>query len=166
MTFKEINKGGLVYMLDRNTMTVTKGTVQAVSLPRYDVAGTTPSSLGMVMDVTIQADGNSGQYVVKDTAETVYANDGRLLITPNINNVLTELRYIKTQSEDVISSIDKHKDTVDKCSKLLEELDPVFKKDQATEKRFVELEQAISKLSDSNDKITEILTKLSTNGTT
>lgn len=165
MTFKEINKGSLVYMLDKSTMTVTKGNVQAVSLPRYDMNSTSPSSLGMVIDVTIQADGNSGQYVVKDTAETVYANDGCLLITPNINNVLTELRYIKAQSEDVISSVDKHKDTVDKCSKLLEELDPVFKKDQVTEKRFAEIEQAISKLSDSNDKITEILTKLSNNGT-
>lgn len=112
MTFKEINKGGLVYMLDRNAMSVTKGTVQAVSLPRYDMNSTATSSLGMVMDVTIQAEGNSGQYVVKDTAETVYANDGVLLITPNINNVLTEIRYIKTQSEDILNSVEKHKETV------------------------------------------------------
>lgn len=153
-------------MLDRNAMSVTKGTVQAVSLPRYDMNSTATSSLGMVMDVTIQAEGNSGQYVVKDTAETVYANDGVLLITPNINNVLTEIRYIKTQSEDILNSVEKHKETVQKCSKLLAELDPVFKKDQATEKRFAELEQAISKLSDSNDKLTEILTKLTANGTT
>lgn len=164
MLFKELKNGCLVYMLDKTNITVTKGNVQAVSLPRYDMNSANPSGFGTVIDVTIQADGKSGQYVVKDSAETVYANDGNLLITPNVNNILTELRSIKQQSEDVIKSVDKHKELVSKCAELLESLDPVFKKDQATEKRFLELEQAITKLSDSNDKITELLTKLTTNG--
>lgn len=156
-----------MYLFDRNTVTVKKGTATAVSLPHYNTQPNTNLGIGMVVDVTVAVDGNSGQYVVKDASETAYANNGTLLITPNIDNVLGEIRAIKAQSEEVLNSIDTHKDNVAKCDKLLADLDPVFKKEQASEQRFSKIEDAIMQLAknnaaqaESSKKIEELLTKL------
>jgi len=43
---------------------------------------------------------------------------------------------------------------------LLAELDPVFKREQSYELRFSKIEKALGKLADSNDKITDLLTKM------
>lgn len=140
MIFKDLKQGNTIYLFDRNTLDVTNGTVQSVSLPHYEAGNMT----GMVVDVVIKTQNGSGQYELKDSSETAYANNGMLLITPNIDNLLNEIKLVKVQSETVLNSIDQHKETVKKCEKLLTELDPVFKNEKKNDERLSNLEDVVN----------------------
>lgn len=140
MVFKDIKQGYPIYIFDRNDVTVKTGNVTSVSFPHVS----TKISTGMVVDVTIDINGASQQYEIKDTSECAYV--GTTMLSPNIDNILNEVRVLKTQSEEVIKSIDKHQATVDKCSALLTEFDPVFKEKQINEERLLRIEQSIDKL--------------------
>ena len=157
MTFKELKPGNEIFVLDKNEVDVKKGTVSLVSPPHVS---NQPGVLGMFVDITISADKYSGQYVVSENGVTAYASNNTILITTNLDNVLAELRGIKTNAESIVNSIDKYKDDVCRCDTLLAELDPEFKREQSYEQRFSKIEKALDKLADSNDKITDLLTQL------
>lgn len=114
---------------------------------------TTPN-MGMVVDVTVNNEGNSQQYEIKDTSECAYV--GTTMLSPNVENVLNEIKALKAQSEEVIKSVDKHKETVSRCATLLTEFDPVYKEKQANEER-------LSKIENSIDRLTTLIEKMSTN---
>jgi hypothetical protein len=140
MLFKDIKQGYPIYIFDRNSVTVKTGNATAVSFPHISNKVNT----GMVVDVTINIDGNSQQYEIKDTSECAYV--GTIMLSPNIDSVLNEIRGLKAQSEEVVKSIDKHQDTINKCSALLTEFDPIFKEKQVNEERLSRIEKSIDKL--------------------
>lgn len=150
MLFKDIKQGYPLYIFDRSDVSVKTGNVASVSFPHISAK---PNG-GMVVDVTINIEGNSQQYEIRDTSECAYV--GTTMLTPNVESVLNEVRMLKAQSEEVIKSIDKHKDNIVKCAALLSELDPVYKEKQANEKR-------LSRIEDSIDRLTTIIEKMSNN---
>ena len=153
MLFKDIKQGYPIYIFDRNSVTVKTGNVTAVSFPHLS----NKANAGMVVDVTITTEGTSQQYEIKDTSECAYV--GTTMLSPNIDSVLNEIRVLKAQSEEVVKSIDKHQDTINKCSALLTEFDPVFKEKQVNEERLSRIEKSIDKLTN----IIEGMTNLKSN---
>ena len=149
MQFKDVKPNDVIYILDRNNINIEKGNVVSVSFPHISGKPNTPT---MVVDVTITINGETKQYEIKDSAESVYV--GYTLFTPNIESVLTELRGLQKQSEDIVASIDKHKLNIDKCKELLSTIDPVFKKEQESEKRISQIETSIDKLNSLIEKLT------------
>lgn len=131
-------------------MSVKTANVTAVSFPHLS---NKPNG-GMVVDVTVNVEGNSQQYEIKDTSECAYV--GTTMLTPNIENVLNETRALKTQSEEIIKSVDKHQETISKCATLLTEFDPVYKEKQANDQR-------LSRIEDSIDRLTTIIEKMNSN---
>lgn len=150
MLFKDVKQGCPLYIFDRNSVSVKTGNITGVTFPHLS---NQPNG-GMVVDVTVNVDGNAQTYEIKDTSESAYV--GTTMLTPNVDSVLTEIRALKTQSEEIVRSVDKHEGIISKCSTLLSELDPVYKEKQLNEQRLSRLEESI-------DKLALIVEKMNTN---
>ncbi len=50
---------------------------------------------------------------------------------------------MKSASEQALSQVDKHKNTIDKCNALLEELNPAFAEKRAQDKRIEGIENEV-----------------------
>lgn len=140
MLFKDIKQGGQIYIFDRNDVSIRIGTVNTVSFPHIS----TQINGGLVIDIGVTIDGESYQYQVKDISEVAYV--GTTLISPNVDNVLNEVRALRQQSEEVIKSIGKHESIVDKCNSLLTDFDPQYKERQVNEQRLTNIEKSIERL--------------------
>lgn len=146
MLFKDIKTGYPVYFLDKNDTTFYQGKVVSVAVPRYD----TPQPFsqgqqnGLVVDVTIEANGTTKTYTIPETATVTYA--ANLILSTDKEGLLREVEAMKSASEQALSQVDKHKNTIDKCNALLEELNPAFAEKRAQDKRIEGIENEVKSL--------------------
>lgn len=142
MYFKDVKSGFMVHLFDRANLTYEEAKVtNAVS--HADVK---PGNYGKILvDLTIEtSDGKKNTYEVADSEQVAYA--GTLMIAVGKDCVLAELRNIKGQAEDAIKRVEQQKQTVARCSELLEQLDTAFKEKQENEQRFKTLEDKLDKV--------------------
>ena len=81
---------------------------------------------------------------MKDSSEIAYV--GTTIISPNIENILNEVKGVRQQSQDALNLMDKHKQIVEKCSTLLTEYDPQYKERKENEQRLSNIEKSIEEL--------------------
>ena len=141
MIFKDIKQGDAIYLFDRNDISVQTGKVTAVSGSH---AGKYNNTFEMVVDVTINVNENTQTYTFKDSNEVSY--NGQIMITPNRDNIIREVKQLKSQAEDVIKNIDKSKQTIEKCTSLISEFDPVYKERRENDARYSKLESEIASI--------------------
>lgn len=139
MMFKDIKQGDAIYLFDRNNISIQTGKVTAVN-PSH--AGKYNNTFDMVVDLTIDVDGTMQTYTFKDSNEVSYA--GQIMISPNIDSVLKEIKQTKNQSEDALKSVDKNREIVEKCTNLIAEFDPVYKERKENDQRYSKLENEIA----------------------
>ncbi len=114
MQFKDLKTDYPVYFIDKNDTTYYQGKVVSVAVPRYD----TPQPFsqgqqnGWVVDVTIEANGTTKTYTIPKTATITYA--ANLILSTEMEGMLHEVEAMKSASEQALSQVDKHKDTIDK----------------------------------------------------
>lgn len=146
MLFKDIKQGYPIYFLDKEDVKYYQGKVVSVAIPRYDnqpkAFGAQPT--GLVVDITIEANGATKTYTIPETATITYA--GLLVLSTDKDGILREVESIKTASEDALSQVERHKQVVTNCSQLLEELNPVFAEKRAQDKRIEGIENEVKNL--------------------
>nr|DAN22435.1 MAG TPA_asm: hypothetical protein [Bacteriophage sp.] len=59
-----------------------------------------------------------------------------------------EIEAMKNNAEQVIASVDKQKQILEKANTLLSELNPVYKEKKETDLRFSKIENSISEMKD------------------
>lgn len=143
MTFKELKQGYSIYVLDKDGMYVKTAKVMSVSAPHIDKKG---FELGanLVVDVVLDINGAVATYTFKEDTDTGYFSS--TVITVDKQNIVREVEAIKTQSEEVLSQVDMHKDRLQKCNTILAEFNPAIKEKQAIDERFVKLEGSIDQI--------------------
>lgn len=143
MTFKELKQGYSIYILDKDAMTVKQGKVISVSAPHLDKKSYEIGA-SLVVDVMLDIDGVAGTYTFKDDTEIGYAQ--QTVITTDKQNILREVEIIKSQSEDVLSQVDKHKERLSRCNNILAEYNPAIKERKEIDERFGKLENSMVEL--------------------
>lgn len=141
MIFKDIKQGDAIYLFDRNDISVQTGKVTAVSGSHAEKYNNT---FEMVVDITIDVDGKSQTYTFKDSNEVSYT--GQIMITPNRDNIIREVKQLKSQAEDILKSVEKSKVTIEKCSSLIADFDPVYKERKQNDERYSKLESEIASI--------------------
>lgn len=141
MIFKDVKQGDAIYLFDRNNISVQTGKVTAVTGSH---AGKYNNTFEMVVDITINVDENTQTYTFKDSNEVSY--NGQIMITPNRDSIIREVKQLKSQAEDVIKNIDKSKQTIEKCSTLIAEFDPIYKERKENDERYSKLETEIASI--------------------
>jgi len=59
-----------------------------------------------------------------------------------------EIEAMKNNAEQVLASVDKQKQILDKANTLLSELNPIYKEKKETDLRFSKIENSISEMKD------------------
>lgn len=141
MIFKDVKQGDAIYLFDRNNISVQTGKVTAVTGSH---AGKYNNVFEMVVDITVNTDGNTQTYTFKDSNEVSY--NGQIMLTPNKENVVREVKQLKSQAEDVLNNVEKSKETISKCSTLIAEFDPIYKERKENDERYSKLESEIASI--------------------
>ena len=161
MLFKELKQNYPVYILDKQTVTFTQGKVISVSLPRMNVGnGTMPmmptsSPTAMLVDVTIEADGRTATYSIPENLAVTYA--GSTVLSTDREGISREIEAMRATAEQVLSSVDRQKEILDKTQSLLAELNPAYKEKKETDERFNRIEGDVSEM---KSMVRDLLNKL------
>lgn len=142
MLFKDLKQGYSVYILNKQTLTITVGKVTQVSFPRADFSKSMQPNT--VVDITIEADGKTATYTIPEGLSVTYAND--LVLATDKQGLSCEVEAMKSNAEKILESVDRQREIVDKASTLLAELNPVYKEKKETDERFSKMENSISRL--------------------
>lgn len=149
MIFKDIKIGYPVYFLQKDgELKAYQGKVIAVSQPRFPQIQTTPTmqqtATSMVIDVTIETNGETKTYTIPETSSVV--NAGMLVLSVDRDGVLREVEAVKSQSEEALRNIEKHKETVITCERILEDWNPAFAEKKAQDARISSIETEVKGL--------------------
>ena len=157
MLFKDIKQNYPVYILDKQDLSVIQGKATSVSFPRMDM-NPKIGKTEMVVDVTIEVNGKTGTYTIPEGLSVTYA--GNLVLSTDKQGLSGEIEAMKNNAEQILASVDKQKEILEKSSSLLAELNPVYKEKQETEKRFGSIETQVSDVKKSVDEIKSLVSSL------
>lgn len=154
MMFKDIKQNYPVYILNKQDLSVVQGKVVATTFPHVDMNAqkVTPTaisptnSLGnqMVVDVTIEAGGKTATYTIPESLSVTYA--GNIVLSTDREGIAREVEALKSSAEQVLLSVEKQKEIVDKTTALLAELNPVYKEKKENEERFTKIESSVAEM--------------------
>lgn len=146
MLFKDLKSGYPVYFLDKGTTKYYQGKVISVAVPRYDSSqiGISQQTTSLVVDVTIEADGTTRTYTIPETSTLTYA--ANLVLSTDKEGIIREVEAMKNASEEALTKVEQHKETVTKCNALLEDLNPAFAEKRAQDKRIESIESEVRSL--------------------
>lgn len=145
MYFKDLKQNYPVYILDKQTLTLTQGKAVAVGFPRMEMNPAAGKS-GMVVDVSIVADGKTANYVIPENLSVTYA--GNLVLSVDRQGLAGEVESMKLTAEQAIASVEQQKQILEKSTTLLAELNPTYREKQETEQRFSKIEASMGELKD------------------
>lgn len=140
MLFKELKSNYPIFLLDRATLSFEQAKVMNVQ-PNYQSVNMNR----IEVNVTIQTkEGKQNTYAVSDSEQSAYA--GNLFISTSKDCIINEVNVLKNASEEVLSKVDEHKKTVEKCKELLAELDTSFRDQQKTNERLDQMESKLDEI--------------------
>ncbi|HAH91889.1 MAG TPA: hypothetical protein DCL96_09335 [Prevotella sp.] len=140
MLFKELKSNYPIFLLDRATLKFEQAKVMNVQ-PNYQSVNMNR----IEVNVTIQnKEGKQNTYAVADSEQSAYA--GNLFISTSKDCIINEVNALKNASEEVLSKVEEHKQTVEKCKELLGELDTTFRDQQKTNERLDQMENKLDEI--------------------
>lgn len=142
MLFKDVKQNYPVYVLDKQELTISQGKVQSVGFPRMDMIHSSTSSL--VVDITIEVNNKTATYTIPENLSITYA--GNIVLSTDKEGLTHEIEAMRNSAEQVINSVDKQKEILEKSTKLLSELNPAYKEKQEADMRFSSLESQIGEI--------------------
>lgn len=142
--FKDLKGGYNVFLFDRATVKGTQAKVISVTAPHYDSHFGNPAD--MVVDVTLEYEGQNKTFTFKDSTEVGYV--GSTSISTGLEGFLRDVSALKTQLDQELSQVDTKKEASDKCAAILAEFDPAQKAKQENNERFSKIEQDIKTFGD------------------
>ncbi len=146
MLFKDLKIGYQVYILHKGEdIKVSVGRVTAVSPPRFPQTQGNFQAMQMVVDVTIEENGESRTYTTPDSLSVTYAGN-ELVIATEREGILREIETIKAHNEEELSKVANRRTLVAKCEQILTEWNPMFKEKRENEERFAKLETSMTDL--------------------
>ena len=150
--FQNLRAGNTIYVLNKeNGLSLEKGTIVNVSLPvpNYPLA-TTFGNQEMLVDVIVKINNQEITYqklpANSDIAD--FGNTG-IVLSASKEAINSEIISLKTKSEDIINSVDYHKNIINDCDKLLSELNPDFAERQKQQDEIKMLKEQISSVAES-----------------
>lgn len=141
------------------------GYVTAVSQPKpkYTLPTTFTQQQEMVVDISVKVGDQIVNYTMLpatvDIADTFLGKDS-IVITDNKNAMNSEIIAVKQKSEDIIKSIDYHKQIICSCDSILNDLNPEYAEKQQQQLEINELKTQMQDVSATLSSLTELIKEL------
>ena len=166
MMFKDIKQNYPVFIFNKQDLSVVQGKVVATTFPHVDMNSTqkvnptalspaSPLGTQMVVDVTIEAGGKTATYTIPESLSVTYA--GNVVLSTDRDGITREVEALKSSAEQVLSSVDRQKEIVEKTTSLLAELNPAYKEKKETEERFSAIEETVTGVKGSVDELKKMM---------
>lgn len=166
MMFKDIKQNYPVFIFNKQDLSVVQGKVIATTFPHVDMnsaqkvnptalSPTSPLGTQMVVDVTIEAGGKTATYTIPESLSVTYA--GNIVLSTDRECITREVEALKSSAEQVLSSVDRQKEIVEKTTSLLAELNPAYKEKKETEERFSAIEETVTGVKGSVDELKKMM---------
>ena len=157
--FSTLRQNSPIYILDKKGAPVLKkGVIESVSQQRSRTGTFYGQPLDMVVDITVNVDGTKEEFK-NIPASLSIANDGNLVISESKESMSTEVDSMLSISNQILESVDYHKDVIDKCEQILKDLNPQFAKDKLQEEKINSLEERIGGVENTLGDIKNMLSK-------
>ena len=154
MLFKDLKTNYPIFILNKQDVSLVQGRVVSVSFPRMDI-NQSINKTEMVVDVSIEVDGKTATYVIPESLSVTYANN--LIISTDKQGLLNEVEAMKNNAEQVIASVDRQKEILEKSNALLSELNPIYKDKREADKRFSQIEDSVKEVRESISDIRSMM---------
>lgn len=145
MTFKDLKEQSIIYVLDKNQVTVYNGKVISVKPGKTNPA--VLGSAGFIMDFTIEYNGITQVFAIPDHLSVTYTGNN-LILSVDQPSLIPELDKIIRDNENIVNNLESIKSGITKAKNLKMDLDPSYREKQQTEKRFSQIESSISEIKD------------------
>lgn len=140
MNFREATSGLVLYIFDRDELTLDTDKIVSIVPPHFDpnlAAGK------MAVDITTT---RGKKYTIDESLTTAYF--ANCAISLDKTSILREIEAYKTTSENILKEIPRHEKIVDECTRLIVDNDPSLKEKRENEERFGKIESSICELKD------------------
>lgn len=153
--FKDLKSGYPIFILEtKDEINVKQGNVLNVSKPYFNTTATMTND--MMVDVTISVDGDTKTYSFKDNTDAGFDNTKGQIISTGRELIIRELESMRATSEQALKQVEKHRSIVEKCTATLSDFNP-------TEKEKKQFDERITRIEQSNEQITKMLTQILNN---
>lgn len=169
MNFSEIRQNYPVYILNRNNMTTIHGKVINAGKPYFPnmnpmnmpIPGQVQQSTQRMVDITMEIEGKTQTFTIPETSAVTCAqiNGNEMILSTEKQGIIREVEVLKSQSESVLASMEKHKAIIQNCDRILTEWNPQFAEKKELEERIKKAEDKVDKLCEKLDKFFERQTK-------
>lgn len=156
MQFKDLQKSYQVFILYKGEKVRHKmGTVVSIANSRFQPLQ--PGQLSYqqpqdkIVDLEVSIDGVSSTFVVRENMTAEVRND--ITISCDKEPILNEVNAIMRNSNEILNSIDRHKNMLKDCEEIVKDLNPSFALDKDREERINNLETSVNQM---NSKIEDI----------
>lgn len=148
--FQTLRKGQSIYVLYRNEPRIEIGEVESVGIPTPQFSATQYQQYQAPMQKNcIDIKVRINEQIIdlqKLPAEGVIADFGSsgMVVSDSKDAILQEIEIMRTNSQKILSSVDKHKANVESCTRLIEELNPHLKQEAELRKQIDALTSELS----------------------
>lgn len=159
--FSNLRTNSQIYILHKETTPyIEVATVQSVSAPKPKFP--LPQQFGqpqeMVVDIVARVAERSINISVPASLDIANSTDNsNMVITTSRDAMNAEVTSLRQYSSDVLSSIDRHKEIIAACDKILESINPEFAEKQAQAQEINGLKQQMGAMSQT---LTELMAML------
>ena len=161
MQFKDIQKGSVVAILNKQDFKLAEGKVLSV-IPRMEMNKQTGMTQ-MVVDVELDIEGKSDTFTIPENLSVAYARD--LVLSTDKAGLVSEVHALCDRAKKIIEAAPAQQQILDRAPDILATLDPKVKERQEIDSRFSKLEATQQKLdedvSEIKSDLKELLKKLS-----
>lgn len=153
MQFKDLKPGSSIYLLDKSSLTLTEGKVLQNTLPypdrrnnnsSYTAATYTTNNHRMVVDITLEANGNQATYTVSENGTVNYSGD--LALSVDKQSLTAEVESLVSYNQQIVDNYELAKENLKKANILRSELNPVFKQQLEYDNRLNKMEKSVGRM--------------------
>ena len=164
--FQNLRQNSQIYIFHKGENPKMEiGYVTAVSQPKpkYTLPTTFTQQQEMVVDLTAKVNGIITNYNMlpaqSDIADTFTGNEG-IVITDNREAMNAEVLALKQKSQDILKSIDNHKQIVIQCDQILNDLNPEYAEKQQQQTEINLLKTQMQDVSATLSSLTNLIKEL------
>lgn len=166
--FQGLRPNATIYILDKPNKSLKEASVTFVSNPQPKYGFNTPNQFtqqNFEMEVEVRAKAGDEEIIIKELPANLSVRERNgIVVSDNREAMCAEIEAIKKISENIIESVEYHKDAVSAYNSMLESMNPQLAKEKEQEKKISNLEARISNIDKNMEQMMSMMSKALENG--
>lgn len=163
--FSALRQGAVIYILDKSKEpTIKTGYVENITIPRpmyktFNPAVSFGTNMQTVVDVTAKVENERIVFECVPSALTIHSN-GDTVISENKEAMIAEVDNMLQASKNVLDNVERHKNTITACERILKELNPVYARESERDDAIEDLASKVNSIQTEFGSIKSTLSKI------